>query len=64
MEKKDLSDLKREELVDLVYDLMNDEQKEQETEPAVDAEQVRLEKEKISGVCCETRLRCLLSLRR
>ena len=48
MEKKDLSDLKREELVDLVYDLMNDEQKEQETEPAVDAEQVRLEKEKIA----------------
>ena len=48
MEKKDLSNLKREELVDLVYDLMNDEQKEQDGEPAVDAEQVRLEKEKIA----------------
>lgn len=49
MEKKDLSDLKREELVDLVYDLMNDEQQTQQgDEPKVDAQQVRQEKEKIA----------------
>ena len=49
MEKKDLSDLKREELVDLVYDLMNDEQQTQQgDEPKVDAQQVRQEKEKVA----------------
>lgn len=52
MDKKDLSDLNREELVDLVYDLMNEEegkgQKEQDKEiPSI--EQVSREKEKIAG---------------
>ena len=47
MDKKDLSDLKREELVDLVYDLMNDEDKNEENTERPSIEQVRGEKEKL-----------------
>lgn len=47
MDKKDLSDLNREELVDLVYDLMNEESGEKKELPSV--EQVRGEKEKLEG---------------
>lgn len=46
MDKKDLSDLKREELVDLVYDLMTDEDGKAE-KPSV--EQVKNEKQRITG---------------
>ena len=44
MDKKDLGDLKREELVDLVYDLMNEDNKE--NRPTI--EQVRAEKDKLA----------------
>lgn len=50
MAKKDLSDLNRKELVDLVYDLMNEEygeQAEKSERPSV--EQVREEKQKLSS---------------
>ena len=48
MDKKDLSDLNREELVDLVYDLMNDEKKDGGDEKTqIDAGMVRQEKNRL-----------------
>ena len=47
MDKKDLGDLKREELVDLVYDLMNDEDKDKNSADRPSIEQVRGEKDKL-----------------
>ena len=50
MAKKDLSDLNRKELVDLVYDLMNEEDGEQaEKSERPSVEQVREEKQKLSS---------------
>jgi signal peptidase I len=50
MAKKDLSDLNRKELVDLVYDMMNEEDAEQaEKSERPSVEQVREEKQKLSS---------------
>ena len=49
MDKKDLSDLNREELVDLVYDLMNDEDTKDKDKELPSVEQISKEKEKIAG---------------